>query len=67
MPEILPENIDAWNVWTRIATQVIIAPDGKVIGIDLTTAIKVMEILEIRNKKDCLDKIIFISNQIYKQ
>lgn len=64
LPTLAPENIEAAKVFPYVYDQWIINPMGKIIALDLNAVFKAMEVFEIRNKKECLNKIRFLFNEM---
>ncbi len=57
MVVLMDENRDAGTIFQVCRSQVIVAPMGGIVDIDIATVIKIMDLYEIRNKKTCLEKV----------
>jgi hypothetical protein len=64
LPTLAPENIEAARVFPFVHDQMIVSPIGQVIGIDLNAVFKVMEVLKVRDKISCLEKIKMLFYEI---
>jgi len=57
----LPENEDAWDLWTNVLTQWRVGPNG-VIGLDYNAAAMIASVIEIE-----FDKVVFRKLRVLEQ
>lgn len=53
----MPENAEAANIFMLTKNQVITAGMGSVIDINIQAVKIMMDLYEIRNQRDCMDKV----------
>ena len=63
IPKLDPANGDALTVWAYVQDQWIMSFGG-VVAINLQAVIEVMEILQIANKADCLERVTQLGRAI---
>jgi hypothetical protein len=64
MPNILPENEEAFRVWQLVNGQVVTAGMGEVIDISFPAVEAAMEALDVEDRKECFLKVIEISRTV---
>jgi hypothetical protein len=64
LPDVFEENAEAVTVFPYVHDQMIIAPSGKPIGINLLAVFKVMEMLQVEDQQQCLNKVRFLFDEI---
>lgn len=63
-PNVHPVNVRALEVFGFCRNQVIVSGLGEVIGMNITAVKTVMDLNGIKNQKDCLEKVMFLSEKI---
>jgi len=61
----LPENEDAWELWTNVLTQWRVGPNG-VIGLDYNAAAMIAGVIEIEFDKVILRKLRALERSVLK-
>ena len=64
-PELMPENIEAWRMYSVISGQLIMGQAGP-IDIDQNALHKAMELYEIENKRDCFERVCALARHMLK-
>lgn len=64
-PVLLPENIEAWEIYQVVASQIIMSM-GVIIGISIPAIVNVLNIFKVRNKMDTLLKVLLIHDTMYE-
>lgn len=57
-PQLMPENEEAWDAFQL--SQPRLAPDGSVVGVDIPSLVAVMDVLEVADRRDCLEKVQYV-------
>ena len=64
-PELFEENIEAVEIYSQCSGQWITSTAG-LVDINILAVIEVMKIQEVKNQKECLEKVQIIARQIKK-
>jgi hypothetical protein len=56
-PDLLPENKEALDVYLVVRGQIITAGMGTVVDIDIPAVKIVMDLLQVKDQRDCLMKV----------
>jgi hypothetical protein len=64
MPDMLPENEEAFKVWQLVNGQVVTAGMGEVIDISFPAVEIAMEALDVEDRKECFLKVVEISRTV---
>jgi len=67
IPEILPENRDALQVYLLVQNQLVIGGMGEVIDINFESIKFIMELYDIPNKRGVFEKVINVSRFFIKE
>ena len=59
-PDILSANDQPWQLYSLASTQLILAPSGQVVYFSIPALVSLMDIYKVKDKKDCLDKVVYI-------
>ncbi|MHA2219046.1 MAG: hypothetical protein ACXACY_24260 [Candidatus Hodarchaeales archaeon] len=62
-PECLPENKKIVEVFLYSMNQLQVSPKGKIIGVNMNYVFCLMDLLEVKDRRRCLDKIIELSQR----
>lgn len=65
LPELMPENIEAWRIYSVISGQLIVGPAGP-IDIDQNALHKAMELYDIEDKRDCFERVCTLARHMLK-
>lgn len=66
LPELMPENADAWKIYATISGQLIMAQSGP-IDINHLAIHKAMELYEIGNKRVCFEQVTKLARHMLKR
>lgn len=64
-PDLFLTNQAAWRCYSLVATQPITSPNGSVIFFSIPALVSLMDIYQVKNKRDCLDKVVYIWNLMH--
>ena len=60
IPPLMPENVDAINVYLLVRNQVITVGMGEVVDLHFPSVKIMMDMLEVKNQRQCFDKVLYI-------
>ncbi len=67
MEPLLDENIDAIQIYFLVQNQVIIAPGGQIIDLNINAIKVAMDLYEVQNQRQCLGKVMELFNYFRKE
>ena len=65
LPELMPENIEAWRIYSVISGQLIMGASGPM-DINQNALHKAMELYEVENKRDCFERVCTLARHMLK-
>jgi hypothetical protein len=66
VPQLYPENEDAARIFKLVYDQVRISPTGKIIGLDMSIVLSVIEKFGVENIEDCIGKLRLLTKYFIK-
>lgn len=62
-PVVHPTNNEALAVFRLCRGQVITAPMGEILGINILAVKEIMNLYDIKNQRDCLERVMLLSEE----
>ena len=66
LPKMYEDNTEALDIYKVCSSQLIIAPMGGAVGMDIMAIKTAMDIYEVEDQKKCLQKVLLVFNEIKK-
>ena len=63
LPELMPENLEAWKIYTICSGQLIVGSGGP-IDISHDAVHKALDLYEVRNRRDCFERVVLIARHM---
>lgn len=63
LPEMMPENLDAWKIYMIVSGQLIMGPGGPV-DLDHNAIHHAMNLYGIENKRDCFERVMTLGRHL---
>lgn len=66
IPELMPGNVQALEIYNLVQTQLILAPSGKAVDIDLSALDRILRRYEIKGTK-VFEKVVAVARHMIKE
>ena len=67
MPEIMPENKEAFEIYAIVCNQMIVSGMGDPIDINFASLKIVMDLFSIENQLECFKRVVLMARHIIKE